>query len=127
MSHRLAADVVLVAHLAFILFAIFGACLAASYRWVPWIQLPCAAWGAYIEIAGRVCPLTYLENDFRMRAGQAGYAGSFIEHHLLADHLPGRSHPGDLSSRSPSRSYLVNIAIYAWLAQRRHIGTRDTG
>lgn len=126
MSHRLAADAVLLTHLAFIVFVIFGAGLAARYRWIPWIQLPSAAWGAWIEISGDVCPLTYLENDFRMRAGQAGYAGSFIEHYLLPV-----IYPADLTREIQFvlafAVILVNIAIYAWLAYRRHIGTRDTG
>ena len=29
------------------------------------------------------CPLTPLENSLRQAAGQAGYAGGFIEHYLM--------------------------------------------
>ena len=28
------------------------------------------------------CPLTPLENSFRMRGGEAGYSGGFIEHYI---------------------------------------------
>jgi len=43
---RIAADAVLVAHLAFILFASFGALLALRWRWIPFVQLPAGAGGA---------------------------------------------------------------------------------
>ncbi len=84
MSYRLAADAVLVLHLAFILFAVFGAWLALRWRWVLWVQLPACAWAAWIMASGRICPLTPLENRLRVLAGQQGYEGGFIEHYLMA-------------------------------------------
>lgn len=48
-----------------------------------WLHIPAAVWGALIEIAGWICPLTYLENWFRVKGGQANYAGGFIEEYLL--------------------------------------------
>jgi hypothetical protein len=71
-------------HLAFILFVVGGGFLVRRWPWLAWLHLPCAAWGVFIECSGRVCPLTPLENLLRRRAGQAGYAESFIEHYLLA-------------------------------------------
>jgi hypothetical protein len=84
----IAADAVLTCHLAFILFVAFGALLALKWRWVPWLQLPAAAWGFYVELSGRICPLTYVENHFRAAAGQGGYSGDFIGHYLLATIYP---------------------------------------
>lgn len=83
MFFRVAADSVLLLHLAFILFVVFGAALAFRWRWFPVLHLPAAAWGVIIELTGGVCPLTYLENDLRSKAGQAGYNEGFIEHYLL--------------------------------------------
>jgi hypothetical protein len=74
MLPRLAADAVLLLHLAFIAFALFGALLALRWRWVPFVQLPAAAWGFFVEVTGRLCPLTDLENHFRAAAGQVGYS-----------------------------------------------------
>jgi hypothetical protein len=71
-------------HLAFILFVVGGGFLVRRWPRLAWLHLPCAAWGVFIECSGRVCPLTPLENLLRRRAGQAGYAESFIEHYLLA-------------------------------------------
>ena len=75
---------VLVLHLAFILFAVFGAWLALRWRWVLWVQLPACAWAVWIMASGRICPLTPLENRLRVLAGQQGYEGGFIEHYLMA-------------------------------------------
>ena len=83
MPYLLIANLLVLLHLAFVGFVVLGAFLVL--RWPPlgWIHLPCALWGALIEFAGWVCPLTPLENRFRQLGGQAGYAGGFVEHYLL--------------------------------------------
>ena len=63
-------------------------------RWVRWrcgagrgccgLHLPALAWGVWIEASAGICPLTPLEMALRHRAGQRGYEGSFIDHHLGA-------------------------------------------
>lgn len=81
--YALLADLTVLAHFGFILFVMFGGLLVLRWRRLAWIHLPCAAWGALIEFAGWICPLTPLELEFRRRAGEAGYTGGFIEHYLL--------------------------------------------
>lgn len=83
MYFHLAANAVLLIHLAFILFAVCGAALAFRWQWIPCIHLPAAAWAFFVEATGRICPLTYLENRLRAQAGESGYADGFIEHYLL--------------------------------------------
>ncbi len=80
---RIAADSVLLLHLVFILFALLGGIMAAWRRWILFIHLPAAAWGFFVEFTGRVCPLTHLENYFRIKAGLSGYTECFIDHYLL--------------------------------------------
>ena len=41
------------------------------------------AWGAVIEFNNWVCPLTPLEQRFRLAAGEQGYSGGFVEHYVL--------------------------------------------
>lgn len=89
MLSRLAADVLVLLHLAFIVFVIAGGFLAWRWRWVAWAHVPCALWGAAIELMGWVCPLTPLEVALRRQAGQAGYEGGFIEHYILPIVYPG--------------------------------------
>lgn len=77
------ADVVVVVHFCFVLFVLFGGLLALRRRWVMWVHLPAAVWGALIEFAGWVCPLTPLEKWLRREGGVGGYEGGFVEHYIL--------------------------------------------
>ena len=88
MIYRALADLVLVLHLAFIVFAVAGGLLALRWRWAPLVHLPAALWGVLVQVSGRVCPLTPLENALRSAAGEAGYAGGFIEHYLVPTIYP---------------------------------------
>lgn len=83
MQYLLLANLVVLLHLAFVGFVVLGALLVLRWPRLAWIHLPCALWGALIEFAGWVCPLTPLENRLRQLGGQAGYAGGFVEHYLL--------------------------------------------
>lgn len=119
MLARLAADLTLLLHLGFIAFALFGALLAFRWRWVPWLQLPAAAWGVFVELTGRLCPLTGWENHFRHLAGEAGYAGGFIEHHLLPLIYP-EGLTRELQYALAGVVVVVNLVVYAALLRRRH-------
>ncbi len=88
MIYRALADLVLVLHLAFIVFVLAGGLLALRWRWAPLVHLPAALWGVLVQVSGRVCPLTPLENALRSAAGDAGYAGGFIEHYLVPTIYP---------------------------------------
>lgn len=118
MLYRLAADAVLLLHLAFILFALLGALLALRWRWMPVIHLPAAAWGFFVEFTGRVCPLTDWENHFRLLAGQAGYAESFIEHYLLAVIYPDGL-TREIQFVLAGIVVIVNVVLYGWLLFRQ--------
>lgn len=84
MNYRLLADAVLLTHAAFVAFVVLGGLLALRWPRLAWLHLPAALWGAGIEFAGGICPLTPLENHWRRLAGEQGYAGGFVEHYLLA-------------------------------------------
>ncbi|MBM3345095.1 MAG: DUF2784 domain-containing protein [Betaproteobacteria bacterium] len=123
MLYRFAADGVLLLHLAFIAFALVGAALAARWPWIVAIHLPAAAWGFFVELSGRVCPLTYVENHFRIRAGQSGYAESFIEHYLLAIIYP-EGLTREIQFALAALVVLVNAGIYGWLIRRHRASKR---
>jgi hypothetical protein len=115
---RVAASGVVLFHLAFILFAIFGAALVVRRAAWAWLHLPVLAWATGIELVHGICPLTPLENALRERAGEAGYGGGFIEHYLIPLIYP----PG----LQPSQQvYLamglvaVNLFFYGWAVRRR--------
>lgn len=125
MFHRLAADATLVLHLAFIAFALFGAVLAWHWRWIPLVQLPAAAWGIFVEVTGRLCPLTGLENHFRVLAGQGGYGEGFIERYLLPVIYPSGL-TRDVQLVLAIIVLAVNGAIYGILFWRRRRHARST-
>ena len=83
MFFSLAADLVALLHLAFVVFVVSGGLLVLRWPRLAWLHLPAVAWGAAIELLGWICPLTPLENRLRHAAGLAGYEGGFVDHYLL--------------------------------------------
>jgi uncharacterized protein DUF2784 len=77
------ADLVVVVHFSFVLFVVFGGLLVLRWPRLAYLHIPAAIWGAWIEFAGRICPLTPLENRLRTAAGGAAYQGGFVEHYIL--------------------------------------------
>ena len=123
MIQRLLADLLVVFHFLFIVFATLGGVLALRWRWIPWLHLPCAAWGAAIELTGRVCPLTPLENALRAEGGAAGYPGGFIEHYLLAAIYPaGLTRDIQLALAGILLSLNAAVYFFVWRRARRNAG-----
>ena len=125
MINRIAADTVLLLHLAFILFVLLGGWAVLRRPKLIWLHLPAVAWGAFIEFSGTVCPLTPLENQFRIASGSAGYSGGFIERYLIPIVYPtglNRSVQVALGVGV----ILINVVFYGLLAVRRaQINTDD--
>lgn len=114
----LAADLVVLLHFAFILFVVLGGLLVLRWPKLAWLHLPAAAWGAAIELAGGLCPLTPLENALRRAAGEAGYGGGFIEHYLLPIIYPAAL-TRDIQLVLGLAVLFLNLAVYAWIVLRR--------
>jgi hypothetical protein len=115
---RLLADLIVAAHLAFIVFAVGGGLLALRHRGWAAVHLPAAAWAAWTEFTGTVCPLTPWEQALRQRAGEAGYAGGFVDHYLVPLIYP--------AGLTPRLQFVLgvlvvafNVAVYG-VVWRRH-------
>jgi hypothetical protein len=113
----LLANVMVVLHFAFIVFVVLGGFLVWRWRWVAWLHVPAALWGAAIEFVGGVCPLTPLENQWRMQAGEAGYSNSFIEQYLASLIYPAGLTPS-VQIYLGAAVLLINMAIYGVLLYR---------
>jgi hypothetical protein len=111
MSYRLLADFVLLVHAAFVVFVMLGGLAVLRWPRVAWIHLPAVVWGAGIEFAGGLCPLTPLENHWRRLAGEQGYTGGFVEHYLMAALYPDGL-TRDLQIALGLVVLAVNAAIY---------------
>ncbi len=118
MFFRLAADAVVVVHLLFIVFVLFGGLLVLRWRWLVILHVPALVWGAVVEFFHFYCPLTPLENALRSQAGTQGYDGGFIEHYLIPLIYPAGLTP-QIQLWLGAIVVLCNVLVYSWLAGRR--------
>ncbi len=120
MGYRVAADFVVLVHLAFVAFVVLGGVLAFRWPRTRWIHLPAAFWGVLIEWTGGVCPLTPLEVALRRRGGEAGYAGGFVEHYVLPLLYPSAlTRPVQVALGAAV--VLVNVVVYWWWWRMRRV------
>ena len=120
MIYRLGADLVLLAHFVFAAFAVFGGLLLLDDHAWAWLHVPTVLWSSAVNLLSWTCPLTPLEKRLRERAGQAGYAGGFIQHYV------GRAvYPRGMPRRMEliagisilAGNALVYACIFAWGAR----------
>jgi hypothetical protein len=100
-----------------VLFVVLGGLLVLQWPGVAYLHIPAAAYGAAIEFAGWVCPLTPLENWLRRRAGGTGYSGSFIEHYILPVLYP-TALTRDIQLILGLLVIAANLIIYAYVIRR---------
>jgi len=130
MLYRIAADGLVLFHLLFILFVLFGGLLVLKWRWLIWGHLPVAAWGVSVEILHLTCPLTEWENQMRLAAGQTGYGGGFIEHYVWPVIYPAGLTPAiqlALGSVVLAVNMLVYLRLFTLWKLRRYGKPRARG
>ena len=129
MLYKVWADLLVLFHLGFIIFVIFGGLLVVKWRWVFLLHFPAAVWGALIEFQGWLCPLTPLEQRLRLAAGEQGYAGGFVEHYVLPVIYP-EALTRDIQLSLGAFVIVINLAAYAWVlfhvARRRNTAPHDS-
>ena len=118
MWYSFAADIVVVAHLGFIIFVLAGGLLVLKWPKMIFVHLPAAAWGVIVELTGWLCPLTPLENSLRRAAGEAGYSGGFIEHYLLPIIYPAGL-TREIQILAGIGVIAINLVIYLAILKRR--------
>lgn len=126
MNPSLAADLVVVLHVAFVFFAALGGMLVWKWHRVAWLHVPCFLWAAWVELAGWFCPLTPLENLLREQAGVTSYQTGFVEHYLLPALYP----EGLTRTIQITLGLLVliaNFVLYLLLIQRSRQGSCNRG
>jgi hypothetical protein len=121
MFAQLAADLLVILHLLFILFAVFGGWLAVKCRWLLFLHLPAAAWAALIEFQGWICPLTPLEQRLRQTAGQSSYQEGFVEHYVVPIIYPAGL-TRDMQMIFGVLVIAANLAAYGFVLIRRRRG-----
>ena len=77
------AKIVLIIHLLFIFFVVFGAFSYLISNKFLYLHLVALGWGIYIEFTSSICPLTYLENWLLILDQASFYDDGFIENYIL--------------------------------------------
>jgi hypothetical protein len=80
-GYRLVIGAAVVAHFAYLAFAVFGGLLAWRWPRLIWLHLAGAGWLLLVIVAHLACPLTWLEDRARERAGLAPLPSGFITHY----------------------------------------------
>ena len=114
------ADLLVSAHLAFILFVVFGGLTVMRWPRLLWLHLAAVGWAALVELFGWICPLTPLENWLR---GPGGYSSDFVAHYILPLIYPtGLTRSAQIALGTAV--LVLNAGIYAWIfslrKKRRH-------
>lgn len=120
MVYRVLADIVVVVHFAFVVFAAVGGLLALRWPWVLWLHVPAVAWSVLIVTFNLTCPLTPLERELRALAGDVPYEEPFIERYV-----EGVLYPSGLERQAQALGALLVVGSWIALAVRRR--RRSTG
>ena len=123
MPYGLLADLVLITHAGFVVFVVLGGLPVLRWPRLAWLHLPAVAWGAGIEFAGAICPLTPLEIHLRSLAGQQGYAGGFVEHYVFALLYP-EGLTRNVQLALGLLVVVINALVYAIVWRRHRAGAR---
>jgi len=123
MLYRFLADSVVLVHLMFVGYALFGGLLVLRWKYTIFLHVPALLWGSVVEAKGWICPLTPLENQLRFEAGGAGYAGGFVENYILPVLYPENlSRPDQVLLALFLVTVNVVIYLYVWRSSRKRGG-----
>jgi hypothetical protein len=118
MGYRLAADVAMVAHFAFLAYLVVGGFIAWRWPRTIWVHAAVCLYGLFNVLIGWPCPLTHVENWGRERAGDAALpATGFIDHYLA-----GVVYPND--HERLVQVLVAVVVLVSWLGfviRRRHV------
>lgn len=107
----------LVLHLAWLVFVIFGALVTRGRPVLTGLHLAALVWGIAVEVGPWPCPLTAAEQYFQQKAAMTPYTQSFLVHYL--DRLIYPEVDEAVLVPIAVAVCLVNLAVYAWRAARR--------
>lgn len=117
MLYRLLADSVVVLHLGFVLFVIFGGLLTLRWHKIVWVHIPAVLWATLVEINHWICPLTPLEFWLHQKAGDEGYQGDFLIHYIFP-----LLYPENLTLPTQTALglfvFTINVGLYGWIFRK---------
>lgn len=113
------AILILILHVGFIAWVIFGAAVTRSRPVLTAIHILALIWGLLVEVFPLACPLTLAENWLELRVGTAPYQGGFLLHYL--DLLVYPNLPPILLTGAAVLVVMVNVVVYGrrWWKSRQ--------
>jgi len=90
MTWSVAADAVVVTHLAYLVFVAVGGILAWRWRRLIWVHLASVAWALGILVIGQDCPLTELQRWAEEQAGRTADGRGFVDRYIEGVVYPER-------------------------------------
>ena len=119
MLYRWLADVVVIGHLLFVGFVVWGGLLIWRWPKAAWIHVPAACWAVAIEWMGGICPLTPLESWLRGQGGHPVADGDFLGRFILPVLYPAGLTWG-VQVLLGTSVLAINVAVYGvWWCQYR--------
>ena len=112
--YLIAANLTLIIHFIFIIFVVFGALLFLISKKIVFIHFPFLIWGCYVEFTNSICPLTYLENWFLLKANLTTYSQGFIQNYLIPIVYP-ENLTKDLQIYLGILLLLINMFFYTFI------------
>ena len=125
MIYRFLANGLVVFHFCFVVFVMSGGLLVIWRKWFACFHIPAAMWGVIVETTGWMCPLTPLENHWRVAGGGARYEGGFVEHYIMPVLYPANL-TRDFQVTLALLILIVNIILYTIAFTRRRHGSGKT-
>ncbi len=123
MRYVLLADIVVLVHIGFVLFVLFGGLLIVKWPRIIRLHLPAVAWGILVEWTGWICPLTPLENWLRTQAGGSHDKGDFLLRFLDPILYP-EALTQSIQIALGICVLAANLTVYGWLWRRHRAGKR---
>ena len=115
--YRVLAAGILVLHLLWIFWVIFGALFTRRRQWLGRVHVASLVYSIVIEVAVLPCPLTRIEQWAQARAGMTAYQQDFLVHYLESVIYPGV--PYALLVSCAVAVCLLNLGVYCYRWMRR--------
>ncbi|MFC1857972.1 DUF2784 domain-containing protein [Thermodesulfobacteriota bacterium] len=112
--YHILADITILLHFAFLIFAVFGGILVFWWPRVLWLHLPAVIWAVIVEAAGWICPITYLEDWLLIKGGWTVDSGGFVEDYIVPVLYPA-NYTRNLRILLAVSVVFINMIIYGLL------------
>ena len=123
--YHILADITILLHFAFVIFAVFGGIPVFWWPRVIWLHLPAVIWAVLVETAGWICPITYLEDWLLIKAGWAIDSGGFVEDYIVPILYPA-DYTRNLRILLAVSVVFINMIIYGLLYWYKLIKKTET-